>query len=165
MGLKDNISIIFLICIFVASLLLLKPDGLNVQKELQIGVPIHTHALLNITICGQHFDLPKATQFEDNGEPFRGTALLHTHDDNIIHIEGLIQKKEDIALGRFFDAIEIPFDKDKLMDVKTGDLCDGKPGVLKMYVNDQPRTDFRDYILASTQDARQQVIKLVFEAE
>ena len=90
---------------------------------------------------------------------------MHTHDDNTLHIEGLIQKKEDIVLGLFFDVIEVPFDKDRIMDVKNGDLCDGKPGVLKMYVNDQPRTDFRDYVPVAVEDARKQVIKLVFEPE
>ena len=139
---------------------------INNKPQMYTDREVHWHALVDISICGVHRDLPLAESSDTvHGKTYRGIPLLHTHDDNIIHIEGLIQKKEDIALGRFFDAIEIPFDKDKLMDVKNGDVCDGKPGKLKMFVNDQPRTDFRDYILASTQDARQQVIKLVFEAE
>jgi len=163
MGLKDNISIIFLICIFVASLLLLKPDGLNVQKELQIGVPIHTHALLNITICGQHFDLPKATQFEDNGEPFRGTALLHTHDDNIIHIEGIISNKEEASLGAFFDAIKVKFDKDQIFGSKNGHTCKGKPAMLNMFVNGKQSQEFRNYVPFATESPSEQVINLIFD--
>src|SRR3989344_295618 len=127
---------------------------------------VHWHALVDISVCGVHRDLPHADSSEIvHGEPFKGTPLMHSHDDNTIHIEGLIQKKEDIALGRFFDVIRVPFDKDRIMDVKNGDLCEGKPGILKMYVNDQPRTDFRDYVPVAVEDARKQVIKLVFEPE
>ncbi len=123
---------------------------------------VHWHALVDITICGEHKDLPEV----EEGEEFKGIHLLHTHDDNVMHIEGLVQKKEDIALGKFFDVMNIPFDKDKIMDKKNGDLCpDGRPGVLKMYVNGQPRTDFRDYIPFATADPQKQVVRLVFEPE
>ncbi len=128
---------------------------------------VHWHAFLDITLCGQHKDLPLAEEGDKvHGKNYRGIHLLHTHDDNTIHIEGVVQKKEDIALGLFFDAIGVTFDKDKLFEYKNGDLCpDGKQGMLKMYVNDQPRTDFRDYVPFAVQDARKQIIKLVFESE
>jgi len=127
---------------------------------------VHWHGLVDISICGQHKDLPRSKGGSQvHGKSYVGVPLMHTHDDNTLHIEGLIQKKEDIVLGLFFDVIEVPFDKDRIMDVKNGDLCDGKPGVLKMYVNDQPRTDFRDYVPVAVEDARKQVIKLVFEPE
>jgi len=125
---------------------------------------VHWHALIDITICGEHKDLPRGIP-QANGEVMLGNELLHTHDDNVLHIEGQIRKKEDIALGKFFDIIKVPFDKDKIMDKKNGDLCDGKPGTLKMYVNDLPRTDFRDYIPFATARPEKQVIKLVFEPE
>jgi hypothetical protein len=129
---------------------------------------IHWHTYIDLTICGEHIDLPcpAQTSGQVHGKNFCGEHILHHHFDNTIHIEGLIQKKEDIALGKFFDAVGIPFDKDKILDKKNGDLCpDGRPGMLKMYVNDQPRNDFRDYIPFATEDARKQVIKLVFEPE
>ena len=65
----------------------------------------------------------------------------------------------------FFDAIDVLLGNDRIMDFKNGDLCDGKPGVLKMYVNDKPRKDFGDYVPFATGDARKQVIKFVFEPE
>ncbi len=137
------------------------------RQETYTDREVHWHAYVDMSICGEHKDLPKSEGGDTvHGKQFKGIHLLHTHDDNIIHIEGLIQKKEDIALGRFFDVIEMPFDKDKIMDKKNGDLCpDGRPGILKMYVNDQPRTDFRDYVPFAAQDARKQIIKLVFEPE
>jgi len=137
------------------------------RQETYTDREVHWHALLDLSICGKKIDLdcPAETKGEVHGKNFCGEHILHHHFDNTAHIEGLVQKKEDIAIGKFFDAIEIPFDKDKIMDKKNGDLCEGKPGVLKMYVNDQPRTDFRDYVPFATQDGRKQIIKLVFEPE
>ena len=129
---------------------------------------VHWHASFDIILCGKKVDLPCGVETPGivHGEKFCGEHAMHHHYDNVAHIEGLIQKKEDIALGRFFDIIGVPFDKDKIMDKKNGDLCpDGRPGVLKMYVNDQPRTDFRDYVPFAVQDARKQIVKLVFEPE
>lgn len=129
---------------------------------------VHWHASFDINICGQHVDLPCGKEGKGivHGEKFCGLPALHHHYDNVMHIEGLIKKKEDISLGTFFDSIGVSFDKDKIIDKKNGDLCpDGKPGVLKMYVNDQPRTDFRDYVPFAVSDPRKQIVKLVFEPE
>ena len=124
---------------------------------------VHWHALVEISVCGVRRDLPRADSSEIvHGESFKGTPLMHSHDDNTIHIEGLIQKKEDIALGKFFDTIGVPFDRDRFMEVKNGDPCEGKSGTWKMFVNDQPRTDFREYVPVATEDGNKQVIKLVF---
>jgi len=128
------------------------------KEETYTDRDVHWHTLLDINICGEQRNLPHAKSEGPHG-------VLHTHDDNTIHVEGRIMKEEDIALGKFFDLMDVPFDKDKIMDVENGDLCDGKPGVLKMYVNDQPRDDFRDYIPFATTDSRKQVIKFVFASE
>jgi hypothetical protein len=137
------------------------------KEETYTDREVHWHAYFDITLCGKKVDLPCNNEGKGivHGEKFCGEHALHHHYDNTLHIEGLIRKKEDIALGKFFDIIGVPFDKDRIMDKKNGDLCDGKPGVLKMYVNDQPRTDFRDYVPFAVQDARKQIVKLVFEPE
>ena len=126
---------------------------------------VHWHAYIDLNICGQKVDLPcPETSGIVHGEEYCGTPMLHHHRDNTLHIEGRIKKKEDIALGKFFDAINETFDKDKILDKKNGDLCpDGRPGLVKMYVNGQPRTDFRDYIPFASQDERKQIINITFE--
>lgn len=137
------------------------------QPEMYTDREVHWHALFDINICGKKIDLPclKNTPGIVHGQKFCGVHLLHHHFDNTAHIEGVIPKKEDIALGRFFDEIGVPFDKDRILNSTNGDLCGEQPGVLKMYVNNQPRDDFRDYIPLSTPDARRQIVKLVFEPE
>ena len=120
--------------------------------------PVHWHAAVDVQICGQHRDLPK----DPSGES--GIPLLHQHNDNIIHIEGRVLAKEDIAIGKFFDAINVPFDQDKIMDKNNGDECaPGKPGAVKMFVNDQPSNEFRNYIPIATENAQEDRIRISFE--
>jgi len=118
--------------------------------------PIHWHAKLEMEICGKIMHLPRTGA----GEHHKGLPLLHTHDDDLIHVEGQPMKEEDIMLGRFMDAIEVPFDKDKFFDKKNGDICDntGKPGTLKIYINEKESDLFRDYVSKNGD-----TVKLVFE--
>ncbi len=125
------------------------------EPPFAVGNPIHWHAKLDITICGKvRDDLLKLGQATHAGSP-----ALHTHGDNTIHIEtNIIRKAEDIALGKFFNNVNLKFDKDKLLDKKNGDLCDGKPGQVKMSVNGKESTAFRDFVPTDGDE-----IKLSFE--
>ena len=157
---KITLAIIFVIIIGAAIMLF------QSLPQLPLGKPVHAHALVDITICGEHKDIPKANSTAIAHEKkFLGLPYLHTHDDNIIHIEGTIQTRNQVSLGAFFDAINVPFDKDKIMNVQTGDLCNGKPGKLFLYVNNKKNTAFRNYIPFNTADPMQQVISIVFEPE
>ena len=122
--------------------------------------PIHWHAAFEVNLCGTKQDFSSY----GSGEHHAGLPLLHTHGDGIIHIEGRVIQKEDIALGKFFDSINVPFDRDRIMDKKNGDMCSpGQPGQVKMFVNGQPNTEFRNYIPTETENAQEDSIKIVFE--
>ncbi len=155
-----TISIVLLVgfAIGIGVLMKYKPETYTDRE-------VHWHAYIDLNVCGESIDLPCEIETSGtvHGQNFCGEHLMHHHYDNTIHIEGLIQKKEDIALGKFFDKIGVPFDSNKILNYSNGDLCNGKPGTWKMYVNDKPREDFRDYIPFATQDARKQIIKLAFE--
>ena len=127
---------------------------------------VHWHALVEITLCGEKRDLPRAEGGATvHGKHFRGIPLLHTHDDNTIHIEGVVGKKEEIALGRFFDVIGVPFSTQEIMDKKEGDVCPGSemPGKLTMTVNGVSNSEFRDYVPKMTENKEAQVIAIRFE--
>lgn len=115
---------------------------------------VHWHTTLDMSICGKKVDLPRIGA----GQHHRGLPLLHTHDDNIIHIEGQIFRKEDAALGKFMDAVGVQFSETEFFDMKNGMNCEEKEGTLKMFINDKPSTLFRNY-LAKNGD----VVKLVFD--
>ena len=122
--------------------------------------PVHWHANFEVELCGQKQDF---TSY-GSGQHHAGLSLLHTHGDGVIHIEGAILKQEDIALGKFFDGIDIPFDRDRIMDKKNGDECSpGKPGQVKMFVDGVPSTEFRDYIPKPTENGSDQVVRVIFE--
>ena len=115
---------------------------------------VHWHTKLDLSICGHPKNLPRAPA----GSSHLGNILLHTHDDDIVHVEGHVLKKDEIRLGEFFDAINVPFGKDRFFDKKNGDLCDGKPGMVKMWVDDKESQEFRDLLALDGQK-----VKISFE--
>lgn len=155
----------------VISAILITIIGLTIlvftkQPEIPLNEFVHAHALINIYICDQHHDLPRTNSTSTaHGKKYLGLPNLHTHDDNVIHLEGIIQRKEDMTLGKFFDAINVTFDQDRIIQVKNGDLCQGKPAVLKMYVNNKRTHEFRNYIPFNVEEPKKQIISLLFEPE
>lgn len=129
--------------------------------------PVHWHAAIDLTVCGEKRDLPApgSSSGQAHGSSMAGETLSHHHFDNIMHIEGRVIDPQDIAFGKFADSIGLAFDSDKLMEKVNGDTCaeGGAPGQVKMFVNDEPNTEFRAYIPKATENAQDQVIRLVFE--
>lgn len=111
---------------------------------------IHWHAGIEIYLCGERYELPDPVSSDlVHGEPYIGTAFMHEHNDNLIHIEGTIQKPEDITLGKFMDSIGLTFTSEQLITYTNGDLCpDGTPGKVKLLVNGNESNEFGNKVLA-----------------
>lgn len=123
---------------------------------------IHWHADFEIWICGQKVVLPEPTGVANRV----GTEEIHHHGDYRIHLEGVMKEREDATLGNFFDAINVPFSNEKILNMNNGDYCpDGKKGNMKMFVNDELYTgNYRDYVIAPySQVPPGDFIKIVFE--
>ena len=90
----------------------------NAPAATYTDAPVHWHAAFEVELCGQKQDFSSYGATTHAGSP-----LLHTHGDGVIHIEGRVIQKQDIALGKFFDGIEVPFDRDRIMNKKNGDTC------------------------------------------
>ena len=135
------IILVIALIIFGSYTLIIKPI-----KEFQpfTATSVHWHANFAVYLCGVKQEFTQGFDFEHDA---LGTPILHTHNDGVIHIEGKIPKKEDIAIGNFFDLIKIPFSPTQIMNKKNGDLCNGKPASVHMYVNNQINNDFRNFIL------------------
>jgi len=103
---------------------------------------VHWHSELAVYACGKIMPMPRPV-----GAGHLGTPLLHTHEDGRIHIEGKIWKKEDIFLGRYMKNIGIDFSSEQISNYKNGDLCDGKPGKVNMFINGDENFDFENWIL------------------
>lgn len=136
---KQTAIALIILAVIVYAIFSLRTPPPYVSRE------VHWHATVEIELCGKSTDLPRIGA----GQHHKGLPLLHTHDDNTIHVEGgPIQNAEDVSLGAFMDAIGVDFDKDKIMSYKTGDKCSNSttPGTLKMYINGKETDKFRNYI-------------------
>ncbi len=124
---------------------------------------VHWHADFTIGICGAEIKLPSPESRLTNRV---GTHEVHHHDDSRIHIEGVVMDRHEATLGYFFDAIGITFNEEQIWNYKNGDLCNGKPGKLMVYVNDKEIENFRDYEIKHYQNVPPgDRIKIIFNSE
>ena len=93
---------------------------------------VHWHATLQITTCGEFRSLTNIGSQTNHV----GNTLLHTHGDNLYHLEGSPTYTSETTLGAFFDAIGVPFSDTSIFKYKNGDVCtNGTAGLMRMTVN------------------------------
>jgi len=101
--------------------------------------PVHWHADFEIWVCGKEIKLAEPKGLSNK----QGVDLLHAHNDNRIHVEGVILNPEQASLGAFFyalggslsnDGLKVPGDSG-LISVHDGDKCNEKPAKLYVFVN------------------------------
>jgi hypothetical protein len=63
--------------------------------------PVHWHADFEIWSCGRRLDLRDPVGLSNK----IGTSTLHEHNDNRVHVEGVVINPHDVNLGRFFQVI------------------------------------------------------------
>lgn len=113
--------------------------------------PVHWHADYQVWICGKKIDMIEP-KFLSNKV---GSALLHEHKDSRIHAEGVILSLKDVDLRSYFETIGGVLEGDTIsypstegvISYKNGDLCNSKPGSLKVYVNGKIVDNFEEYIM------------------
>ena len=125
------------------------------------GGPVHWHADYQIWDCGKQLELVDPEGFSNRV----GSATFHEHNDNRIHVEGVVVDQKEAALGRFFkfvggefhdDGFKIPTNAG-LQVRHNGDLCsDGQEGTMQAFVyktqgdtyHQEKLTDPTSYILS-----------------
>jgi len=71
-----------------------------------------------------------------------GTSIFHEHNDNRIHVEGVVIDKDDVNLHEFFETFGSEFEKDKLIvetnqgiiSMNNGNKCNEKEGKLQVFL-------------------------------
>ena len=115
--------------------------------------PVHWHADYEIWICDEEIKLEKPKGIFSNKQ---GTALLHSHQDNRIHVEGVLIKKEEASLGAFFYAIGGSISNNRI-EVPTNDgmayadentTCNDKKSKLYVFVNGNLIDNYSDYTIS-----------------
>jgi len=111
---------------------------------------VHWHAPISYEICGEPFSPPER---ENHG-------LVHGHGDGRAHIEGRLSEPSNTTLGKFMDAIGVPFSKTQFSKYKNGEKCPGKNRAAKVrvFVDGAENFQFRDLPLRDAEN-----IKITFE--
>lgn len=107
----------------------------------QTGGPVHWHADLEIWNCGQKVEIRDPQGFSNKV----GTEVVHEHNDDRIHIEGVILDTHDASLGHFIEQIGGQLHEDHmaipteegLVELENGQMCDSQAGSLQVFVYKQ----------------------------
>jgi hypothetical protein len=119
--------------------------------------PVHWHADYEVWICGEMIELPHSEGLENKV----GSAVFHHHNDDRIHIEGIVIELAEVDLGHYFEviggeitatSISVPQDLPPDSNPRTysnGDACpDGNSGALYVFVNGELIENPAEYIIA-----------------
>lgn len=102
------------------------------------GGPVHWHSDFEIWTCGQKVDLLNPTGLSNK----IGSATYHEHNDDRLHVEGVVIEYKDVNLQKFFELIggsleqgkvAIPTD-DGMKKYKDNDLCNEVPSELQVFL-------------------------------
>ena len=103
------------------------------------GGPVHWHAEYEIWDCGKELDLTDPEGFTNK----IGSSSLHEHNDNWIHLEGVVTSESEATLGNYFKSVGGSLSNDGfkyptsegLVARHDGDVCsNGFPGTLQVFV-------------------------------
>ena len=150
MAKKIAYSIVLIVVAFVTIYLILTTLHLNVISITK--GPVHWHADFEIWVCGNEIKLAEPKGLSNK----QGVDLMHAHNDNRIHVEGVILDYKQASLGAFFhavggslasDGIKVPTNEG-LVSVHEGDFCNEKPAKLYVFVNGNLIENPRDYAIS-----------------
>lgn len=103
--------------------------------------PVHWHADFEIWACDQKLNLRDPNGFLSNKI---GTTSLHEHNDERIHLEGVVVEPHDASLGKFMRVVGgeisdstllVPLNEEKSAYFEDGQTCpDGTIGDVQVFV-------------------------------
>ncbi len=100
--------------------------------------PVHWHADFEIWNCGEKVELADPSGLSNR----MGSPVFHEHNDNRLHIEGVVVNKEEAELEHFFEfvggkltgtSLLIPTNSG-IQRLQHGELCNGQPGELQAFL-------------------------------
>ena len=110
---------------------------LNVKSS--SGGPVHWHADYKIYDCGKEVSLVDPEGFSNKV----GTSTFHEHNDDRMHVEGVVTDPQEASLGKFFkfiggelhdDGFKLPTNSGEVSR-QNGNLCpDELPATLQVFV-------------------------------
>ncbi len=153
-GKMKKLAFILIVLPVIVSTVYLTGHTIYLNTISESGGPVHWHADFQLWVCGERVTLPGPEGFFDNKV---GTGVFHHHADDRIHVEGILIKKQDADLSRFFgviggslasESIGIPQKDGNVKTWVNGDLCNGETGKLKVYVNGRMHREMGEYVIS-----------------
>lgn len=97
------------------------------NQSSQTSGPIHWHADFEIWHCGRQINIKDPKGFSNK----IGEAVVHEHNDNRMHFEGVLLNLDDASLSHFFKALGGDMDNQHLsvptsegmLNLQDGDVC------------------------------------------
>lgn len=125
------------VVVILANTIYLSASTIYLNQQSTTGGPVHWHADFEIWKCDKEIELLDPRGFSNKV----GTEVVHEHNDNRIHIEGVILEKHQASLGHFFESIggELQQDhmaiptEDGLLELENGQMCNGETGTLQVF--------------------------------
>ncbi|MBI2651283.1 hypothetical protein HYX01_02335 [Candidatus Woesearchaeota archaeon] len=136
---KMKIFLFFGIAIpIVAATFYLAASTIYLNQISETKGPVHWHADYEIYVCNKKIELLKPKGFSNSV----GIPLFHEHDDNRIHVEGVVTNIKDVSLHNFFEAVNGYLEEDKMgiptdygfEEAKNSELCGEKSGKLQVFL-------------------------------
>ncbi len=133
------ILFVLMILVILGNTFYLIGSTLYINMKSVSGGPVHWHADFELWNCGEKLDLINPIAPSNRV----GTALLHEHNDERIHVEEAIFDMKDVSLGSFMKVVGGEISDTKLVvptnrgvvTMENGQLCpDGNPGTLQVFV-------------------------------
>lgn len=136
-GIKYLLFGAFLV-VAIINTIYLSGSTIYLNQKSQTGGPIHWHADFEIWNCNQKVEVKDPEGFSNKV----GTEVVHEHNDERIHIEGVIMDDHDASLGHFFDSLGGQLHKDHLaiptenglLELENGQICNSQSSTLQVFV-------------------------------
>jgi hypothetical protein len=135
---KQHIMFWVLIYIVSTITLIIVFDTVNLTIESETKGPVHWHADFQIWKCGGRLDVINPTGLSNRV----GTRLFHEHNDNRVHVEGIVKSLVNLDLHNFFRVIGGSLDRNSfivpttegMVEAKDGDLCNGEEAEVQIFL-------------------------------
>jgi hypothetical protein len=108
----------------------------------------HTHADISIELCGKRVMLALEKGALEGPHTHKERNMIHFHERLPYEpTTGKILDTKPLELGTFMNEMDMRFNDRCIGQYCNGDLCpDGKPGAVRMFVNEQPNSEFDKYV-------------------
>ena len=150
----------FVVVVALLNTVYLSGSTIYLNQISQTGGPIHYHGDFEIYNCSQKVEIKNPQGLSNKV----GSEVVHEHNDNRIHIEGVILDEHDQSLGHFFEQIGGQLHQDHmaipsengLLEVENGQMCPDGLGSLQVFVyqtegkyfSQQKLTDPENYLIS-----------------